>query len=127
MRPRLWSGAGARPLNFTVRRPAQRMRFQLIIQLPGDASADLDTLVALEEELMGRLGPGAEVDGHDIGACQGNIFVLTDSPADTFAHIRPLLLQNGLLGVARVAYRNLKGGKFTVLWPESFPGQFVVA
>jgi hypothetical protein len=103
------------------------MRFQLIIQLPGDASADLDTLVALEEELIGRLGPGAQVDGHDLGASQGNIFVLTNSPADTFAHIRPLLAQNGLLGVARVAYRKLQASEFTVLWPESFPGQFVLA
>jgi len=103
------------------------MRFQLIIQLPGDTSADLDGLVTLEDELVGQLCSSAEVDGHDIGRSQGNIFVLTDSPAATFAQIRPLLLQKRLLGEARVAYRNLSGGAFTVLWPESFSGQFVVA
>ena len=103
------------------------MRFLLIIQLPGDSPADLDTLLALESQLEPVLGSGAEVDGHDIGACQGNIFVLTDSPADTFAHIQPLLRQNGLLGSARIAYRNLEDGEFTVLWPEGFSGQFTLA
>ena len=103
------------------------MRFQLVIQLPGDPAADLDALVALEDEITGRLGSGAEVDGHDIGASQGNIFVLTDSPEATFAEIRPLLSANGLLGVARIAYRNLEGEEYTILWPESFSGHFVVA
>ena len=126
VRPRLQFGGRGRPLNFTVRRPAQRVRFQLIIQLPGDASGDLDRLVALEDVLIDRLGPDAEVDGHDIGSSQGNIFVLTTSPECTFAQVRPLLLESGLLGVTRVAYRNLEGGKFTVLWPESDSGQFVV-
>ena len=126
MRPRLQSGASARPLSFTVRQPELRMRFQLIVQLPGDAGADLDTLVALENELIGRIGFGAEVDGHDIGMSEGNIFVLTDAPRDTFAQIQPLLRQRGLLGVARVAYRTLEGGTFTVLWPEAFTGRFEV-
>jgi hypothetical protein len=102
------------------------VRYQLVVQLPSDGVADLDTLTALEDELIDALGSIAEADGHDIGAGEGNIFVHTDDPAETFVHVRELLVRKGLLAAARVANRELEGEKYTVLWPEHFNGDFAI-
>jgi hypothetical protein len=104
----------------------QRMRFQLVIQLPG-GTFDLDALVALKNGITRLVGSNSEVNGYYLGDAQRNIFVLTNSPEDTFARVQPLLLEKRLLGVARIAYRNVREDQYTVLWPESFSGKFVVA
>jgi hypothetical protein len=103
------------------------VRFQLVIQFHADTVADLDALIRLEDNLSEHLGTSAEVDGHDIGTTERNIFVLTDSPVDTFEQVQPLLRTKGILGAATVAYRTVNGSHYTVLWPQLFTGEFRVA
>jgi hypothetical protein len=102
------------------------VRYQLIVQIPGDTSGALDTLVALENDLVDALGASGEVDGHDIGSGEGNIFVFTDRPVEAFSQIRSLLAERRLLASARVAYRDACGQRYTVLWPEESDGAFRV-
>jgi hypothetical protein len=102
------------------------VRYQLVVQIPGDTASGFDALVALENDLVDALGASADVDGHDIGSGEGNIFIFTDRPVEAFSQIRPLLAQRGVLASARVAYRNAGGERYTVLWPEKFDGNFQV-
>ena len=45
---------------------------------------DLDALVALEDRLEQDVNGAYEVDGHDAGAGEMNIFILTDDAVSTF-------------------------------------------
>ena len=101
--------------------------YQLVFQFPGDSLADYDAMVALEEQLIAVFGHSAQVDGHDSGSGESNIFVLTDHPASTFEQARPSLERAGCLASVRVAYRDLAGEDYTVLWPEGSTEEFAVA
>ena len=60
------------------------MDYQLVLQFRGDSLADYDTMVALENELIDELGDSADVDAHDVGSGEVNIFIITTDPARTF-------------------------------------------
>ena len=93
------------------------MTFQLVLQFNGDSLSDYDALVTLEDELIEELADTADVDGHDIGAGQTNIFIVTSQPERTFAHVKAMLERSQLLGAVTAAYRSVAGQSFTVLWP----------
>ncbi len=57
------------------------MRYQLLFKFRGDSLADLDATAALEDDLIEELGDSADVDGHDIGSCETDIFIFTSDPA----------------------------------------------
>lgn len=103
------------------------MRFQLILQFPVDSIAGLDSLVALEDELIVQLEDLAEVDGHDCGAGEMNIFILTDDPLAAFERAISLLSELGLLEKVTAAYRLLDGEDYSVVWPATFQGIFEIA
>ena len=68
---------------------------QLVIQFPLSteypSTADFDALVSLEEKLE-RLGEDKfDVDGHDAGAGEMNIFIMTDDAVKTFGSIEASL------------------------------------
>ena len=66
------------------------MLYQLVVQIKPASSADLNRLVNWEEALIERLATSAEVDGHDLGAGEFNIFLFTDDPSGTFRSIQAL-------------------------------------
>lgn len=101
------------------------MEYQLVIQFAGDSTEVFDAMIAIEDELFETV-TDAEVDGHDIGSGEANIFVLTDDPAATFAQIKPVLDNAGYLDAVKVAFRETDGEDFTVLWPQNFNGHFEV-
>jgi hypothetical protein len=90
------------------------MKYQLIIQWRADAD-DFDRLVAIEERVTAKLGNSAEVDGHDFGSGEFNVFVLTEDPTGTFQLIQEVIPQYQ----TKVAYRELHGEDFTILWPPN--------
>lgn len=45
---------------------------------------EFDELVVLEDLLVETLPLGSEVDAHDLGRGEFNIFILTDQPEQTF-------------------------------------------
>ena len=94
------------------------MKHQLVLQwaVPFPIG-NLDDLVALETLLIEELADGGEVDGHDGGSDEVNIFIHTDSPRETFNALQPILESRNLLHHTRAAYRDLEEEQYTVLWP----------
>src|SRR5580658_3053620 len=94
------------------------MRYQLVLQFRGDSLADLEALVVLEDRLISDLGRSAEVDGHDIGSGQANIFIFTSDPALTFWRVRQMLQREGRLQNVTAAHRPIDGNDYTVICPK---------
>lgn len=95
------------------------MPSQLVLQFEVREGADYDSLVALEEILRRNLPSYCEVDGHDVGSAEFNIFVLTERPEEAFIAIRSLLVNSSSEEKLRAAFRTLGEDEYTVLWPES--------
>src|SRR5688572_3076402 len=93
------------------------MQYQLVLQFNGDSLGDYDAMVALEDDLIQEFGCMADVDGHDIGAGETNIFIVTSEPEIAFHHAKSVLDRSQLLGAVTAAYRPIAGETFTVLWP----------
>ncbi len=102
------------------------MRYQLVLQFRGDSLADFDQMIALEDKLTEDLGRSAEVDGHDCGSGETNIFIFTTDPARTFWRVRQTLKQEGRLDTVTAAYREATGERYTVLWPEGSSHEFKI-
>lgn len=98
------------------------MKYQLVLQWSASTIKNYDTLIEIENALIKCLDDSSEVDGHDAGSCEMNIFVHTNDPVVTFARIRASLGTNDFWVDARVAYRELSGCDYTVIWPENQPG-----
>ena len=102
------------------------MDFQLVLQFRGDSLDDFDVMVALEEELMEELGDSADVDGHDVGSGETNIFIFTSDPTGIFDRAKPVLACTQRLQAVTAAYRRVDGEQFTVIWPEGSTKEFSV-
>jgi len=83
-------------------------------------------MVNIESLLIEVLPKGDSVDGHDAGSGEVNIFVETDDPQRTYQRIRSVLGVHDAWSGIRIAYRNMEGGPYTVLWPSNLR-QFSVA
>jgi hypothetical protein len=101
-------------------------RYQLVLQFQGDLVDDYDKLIALEEQLIEELGESAEVDGHDFGSGEFNIFIFTTNPADIFLNLKPILTRAKVLEALIAAYRPVEGEDYTVIFPKNFKGCFDV-
>ena len=85
------------------------MKYQLVLQLPAGSIQDYNNMVGLEEDIIEAIGKLGDVDGHDFGSGETNIFILTDYPQrifdqitsqdimDDFAIIYPTGLKNFVL------------------------------
>lgn len=102
------------------------MDYQLVLQFRGEDCLDFDEMVSLEDEIQKIVAPIADVDGHDVGSNEMNIFILTADPVATFEQAKPLLSAVSLLEKVSVAYRGLRFDDFTVLWPQSSTEAFVL-
>ena len=98
--------------------------YQLVLQFHGDSLQDLDTIVSLEDELNERLGNSADVDGHDVGSGETNIFIFTSDPVATFDRARPVLERRQQLQAVTAAYRKVEGEDYTVIWPKGSRAEF---
>jgi hypothetical protein len=99
---------------------------QLVLQFAANSLRDYDDLVALEQQLAAELG-GSEVDGHDMGSGEANIFILTADAQTTFRQLVPLLQRSGRLPEVTAAYRRTDEDRYHVLWPEDSSREFSVA
>jgi hypothetical protein len=79
--------------------------------------ADYDAMVALEKELIAKLGDSADVDGHNEGSGKVNIFIITADPVRTFGQSKVVLERKQCLGAVTAAYRAVDGEEYTVIWP----------
>lgn len=102
------------------------MKYQLVIQFPGKSTDDFDHLIEIEDELEEKLTDNSEVDGHDFGSGEMNIFILTNEPVETFNQVKTILAEmDDDLSVVKVAYRDIEAEDFTILWPNNLT-EFVV-
>ena len=100
------------------------MKYQLALQFPENSIANYDEMIALEDELIEKLGTAAKIDGHDSGSGEMNVFIHTDEPKKVFETIRPVVAKQKLLENLVAAYRDLAGKDYTVIWPIGFTKQF---
>ncbi len=100
------------------------MKYQLALQFHANSIADYDEMIALEDELIEKLGSLADVDGHDCGSGEMNIFVHTDEPRKVFAMIRPVVAKRKLIEILVAAYREIAGEDYTVIWPVGYTKRF---
>lgn len=98
------------------------MNYQLVLQWTVPFPIEkLDDVVAIEDLLTGELAGAGEVDGHDFGSGQANVFIHTDAPQSTFSTLQPVLASRNLLTHTRAAYRAFEDDRYTILWPEGLP------
>ena len=72
--------------------------YQLVLQFPCDSMHEFDAVVALEEALIAALPEAlAEVDGHDSGSGEANIFIFTSEPNETFERVRAVVSETSRL------------------------------
>lgn len=97
------------------------MDYQLVIQFSlSDASADdFDQLLVIENRLDLALRYKHQVDGHDLGSDEMNIFINTNDPTEAFRISRDVLSEKEL-EIVTIALKELDGEKYSVLWPENF-------
>jgi hypothetical protein len=93
------------------------MKYQLVLQFQALSVNDFDLLVALEETLRGVLEGLADVDGHDFGSGEFNIFVHTNEPEGIFGRIREVVNRLQSEHQMRAAYRDFDEQEYTILWP----------
>lgn len=105
-------------LQLQARKNSASMKFQVVLQLPASSVDEFDGMVEIEELLIERLGAQSEVDGHDFCAEETSIFVYTDDPHRTFEEIRSILSGHMLWTHARIAYRQVDGTEYSLLWPK---------
>jgi hypothetical protein len=103
------------------------MQYQLALQFRGDALADYNAMVELEQLLSVLLGTTAMVAGHDMGAGEKSIFIHTTNAPSTFLRCKPLLASQRALDGLTAAYRAADGKDYQVLWPKQFQGAFALA
>ncbi len=95
------------------------MKYQLVLQWPASSIDDYESMIELEKLLMEGLTPGSEIDGHDAGSGEINIFVRTNEPKRAFEEVKSILGRQDLWSNIRVAYRELDATKYTIIWPKN--------
>lgn len=91
-------------------------QYQLVIQWD-ERIGDFELLIDIEDVLIDSLSPCHDVDGHDMGSGEMNIFIITADPVLAFNEIKDNLAGKLSLEDVRVAYRDLEEETFIVLWP----------
>ena len=99
--------------------------FQLVLQFAPWSDRDFDDLVRLEDEL-GSLLDSDEIDGHDLGSNEANIFVLTEDPASVLNTCLPAITEAALLPAFSAGYRSLDQDQYVRMWPVGDSSAFSV-
>lgn len=102
------------------------MKYQLVVQWSAASIKDYDEMIEVEDALIEQLSESHEVDGHDAGASEVNIFILTNDFEKAFDEVKAVLQGKELWIDARVAYREINKSEYTVLWPQGL-NKFSVA
>jgi hypothetical protein len=100
--------------------------YQLVLQFAANTISHYDALVALEQQISAALSE-SELDGHDMGSGEANIFILTSDPQQAFHQIVPVLERTGQMETLTAAYRRTDEDRYHVLWPENSSREFSVA
>jgi hypothetical protein len=75
-------------------------------------------MIEIENALVQKLSKANNIDGHDAGSGEINIFIHTNDPKRTFNEIQTILGSRDFWVDARVAYREVTGIEYRILWPK---------
>ena len=75
-------------------------------------------MIELEDTITANVGDIAEVDGHDIGSGETNIFILTNEPRAAFERIKQFLGTRDFMPSLKVAFRRIGDDEFAILYPS---------
>jgi hypothetical protein len=103
-----------------------QMKYQLVLQMPFATLTDYDDLIRFENAVTSEIGALGNVDGHDAGSREMNVFLFTDDPQSAFNRIRPIADALGLLPKLVAAYRETESEDYDVVYPPGRP-DFTVA
>ena len=99
--------------------------FQLVLQFSPWSDRSFDDLVGLEDQLEAVLSSD-DIDGHDLGSNEANIFVLTEHPATALAACLPVVTSAGLLAEFSAGCRSLDQDEYSRVWPVGEGAPFTV-
>ena len=102
------------------------MKYQLVLQFPMTENFDFDALIELETKLTFELGSEHDVDGHDFGSGEMNVFIHTNNPNDAFEKV-VALLNDQFTSSLKAAYRIVGSDQFIWLHPAANEEAFHVA
>jgi hypothetical protein len=94
------------------------MKYILVFQWSLRNSIDYKEIHHLEDLIEANIVKGSEVDGHDIGSGEMNIFIATNEPVQAFDSIKLVLEQHDKWTGVRAAFRETGGEIYTILWPK---------
>ena len=100
--------------------------FQLVLQFAPWNDHDFDDLIRLENELESVVQAG-EIDGHDSGSNEANIFIFTEDPAAVLQSCVPVIAEAGLLEKLAAGCRLVDEETYSRLWPVGESAPFSVA
>lgn len=101
------------------------MNYLVVLQFSEDFVGDIDRIVELEDRVTEVLEDTADVDGHDFGSGEANIFIFTDTPAETFERCKTAF-DAASLAHLKAAYRHVEEETHTILHPPGLT-KFAVA
>lgn len=102
------------------------MQSQLVLKFRRPA-LDATGVAGLERQLRDTLGESVEMDGHNDGLRDIDVFIITEDPASTFRRCKPVLEQMQVLDRVVVAHRFVGGLQFKVIWPLRWDRKFSVS
>jgi len=100
--------------------------YQLVLQFAPWSDRDFEALVRLEDELESVVRAG-EIDGHDAGSNEANIFIHTEDPAAVLQSCVPVIAEAGLMPSFSAGCRLLAQDAYSRLWPAGDVSPFTVA
>lgn len=100
------------------------MQYQLVMRFRRSTLEAADAVAGLEAALAEALAGVATLDGHDTGARDIDLFMMTADPGSAFRRSKRRLEELALLDTVVVAHRLEGGARFTVLWPLGYGRKF---
>ena len=101
-------------------------KYQLVLQFLASDITDYDQMIALENSLIQECRGLGDVEGHDVGSAEMNIFIHTDQPVELTSHVVEHHHSDPLLMNMIAAFREFGLHDYTVVWPRDFHGVFEV-
>ena len=95
------------------------MDYQLVLQWKVPEMPDYDAMIELENMIIAVLDDAAEVDGHDMGSGECNIFVFCVNPIKTFEILRSDLNGAEWFASVRAGFKQDEVATYTPIWPKS--------
>lgn len=96
------------------------MIFQITIKFEASTLDDFDEKIIWETKLIELLGDRHEVDGHDFGEGEMNIYVHSEAPKQAFELIKSSSLWNPEASCIEVTYRSINSEISKLLWRKPY-------